>query len=346
MCKRGTLFPSKKRVRKMRTPKSKGFDSNWRDDVFDSQSLELPLAFPAATPRNDGIWIETQLVHQETIFGCQYTYSPPRLKTAVLKASDVSQRFTVVDQDGQEMSPGSSITAVLFPPKAWMSDSGEERCMMFAAANHAKGHVLVGGLGLGIYPQMALALNSSIQSITIVERDPQIIRLVSEGWLQRKPEHQKVVTILQGTIEDYLSSTQQVFDTIYLDTWEDADPRLLANVNHLIALASGCCSPIGTIQCWGYACMVDSFVETATMLTQQKFPWNKYRLDPALQVYAAWLETQEGDVLESTIQERARAYALNIQHPFDPATRHQYFSACSTSFIDASLNTRLTLRST
>ena len=329
----------------MVTPEIKGFDPSWRDDIFDSQALEFSLALPSATPRNDGVWIETQLVHQETIFGCPYIYNSPRLKTAVLKASDLSQRFTVVDQDGQAMSPDSAIAAAIFPPKAWMSDSGEERCMMFAAAKQAKGHVLVGGLGLGLYPQFVLALNNSIQSITIVERNPQIIHLMTEGWLQRKPEHQEVVTIWQGTIEDYLSTTQQVFDTIYLDTWEDADPRLLSHVNHLVTLALPRCSPIGTVQCWGYANMVDSFVETAKRLAQQKFPWNRYRLDPALQAYASWIETQEGDGSEAEILQKARYYALNTQHPFNPCERHRYFTACSTSLTDASLNARLTIRS-
>ena len=160
----------------MVAPKTRGFDPNWRDDIFDSPALEFQLALPSATARNDGIWIETQLVHQETIFGCQYTYNPSRLQTAVLKPSDLSQRFTAVDQEGQKISSDSSIVSAIFPPKAWMSDSGEERCMMFAAAKQAKGHVLVGGLGLGLYPQFVLALNNAIQSITIVERDPQIIR--------------------------------------------------------------------------------------------------------------------------------------------------------------------------
>ena len=318
----------------MRVPETRGFNPNWRDDVFNRHALELHLALPSMTSQNGRVWIETRLVHQETIFGRQYTYNPCRLETAVVKSSDLSQRFTAVDQEGQEISSDSPIMAAIFPPKAWMSDSGEERCMMFAAAKQAKGHILVGGLGLGIYPQFVLKLSNTVKSITIVESDPHIISLIDRGWFQCKPEHKKIVTIVKGTIEEYLSNTQRMFDTIYLDTWEDADPRFLSNVNHLIALALPHCSSSGTIQCWGYAIMVNSFIETVKTLTQQRFPWRKYRLDPALQAYANWLENQESGLSEAEILQKARFYALNTQHPFDVCERHQYFTRFSTSLTD------------
>ena len=45
---------------------------------------------------------------------------------------------------------------VVFPPPAWMSDSAMERSMMYHAALRARGDVLIGGLGLAIYPQLVL----------------------------------------------------------------------------------------------------------------------------------------------------------------------------------------------
>ena len=83
--------------------------------------------------------------------------------------------------------------------------------------------------------------------------------------------------------------------------------------------------------------MVDSFVEMANVLTQQHFPWHRYRLDPALQAYANWLDTQEGDVAEAAIRQKARSYALNTQHSFKAGERHRYFSPFSTSYAEASL---------
>jgi hypothetical protein len=120
------------------------FEPDWRDDVFDALALKIPLALPAPMLRNDSIWVEVKALHHETIFGRQHTHEPCRLETAILKPSELSGRFALADQDGRAITPNSGIVSAIFPPKAWMSDAGEERCMMLAAAKLAKGHVLVG----------------------------------------------------------------------------------------------------------------------------------------------------------------------------------------------------------
>lgn len=321
------------------------FDPNWRDAVFDAQALEMPLALPDPTPRNGSIWVEVQAVHHETIFGQQHTYEPYRLETAILKPSELSGQFTLADQNGREVAPNSGIASAIFPPKAWMSDAGEERCMMLAAARLARGHVLVGGLGLGIYPQFALALERLVDSITIVESDARVIEIVTRAWLERRPEQRKIVKIVEGTIEDYLANAEKVFDTIYLDTWDDADPRLLAHVNEMISVASLRCSPDGAIRCWGYASMVDAFIKTAKVLTQHEFPWFAYRLDPALQAYASWLEDSAGDVSEADIVQAARAYALTARQPLSTYERHRCFSAFGTSPSENLRNAALSQKS-
>ena len=315
----------------MESPSAAVFDPDWRDDVFNAQALAIPLALPDPMLRNDSIWVEVQALHQETIFDRQHTYEPYRLETAILKPSELSDQFALADQDGRVVAPSSGIASAIFPPKAWMSDSGEERCMMQAAAKLARGRVLVGGLGLGIYPQFALALGRPVDSITIVESDARIIEIVTRAWLEKRPEQRKIVKIVEGTIEDYLDSTEQVFDTIYLDTWDDADPRLLAYVNELIAIASPRCSQDGTIRCWGYASMVDAFIKTAKVLTLQGFPWFGYHLDPALQAFASWLEDRVGNVSEADISQMARTCALTVRQALSTYERHRCFSPIRTS---------------
>ncbi|MBE9060389.1 hypothetical protein [cf. Phormidesmis sp. LEGE 11477] len=317
------------------------FDPDWRDDVFDCRALEISLTLPVPTPRDGDIWIEVRATQDETIFGQQHTYKPYRRKTVILKPSELSQRFTLLDENGRAIASDSSIASAIFPPKAWMSDSGEERCMMLAAAKLAKGHVLIGGLGLGIYPQFVLALGRPIGSITIVESDPQVIEIVTRAWLEKRPEQNKNVKIVEATIEDYLSTTEQVFDTIYLDTWDDADPRLLAYVNELIGLASPCCLPGGTVRCWGYASMVDAFIKTAKALTQQGFPWARYSLDPALRAYASWLEGKEGHLSEADIEQAARTCALTTRQPLIAYERHRCFSMMGNSRSEALRNAAL-----
>ena len=307
------------------------FDPDWRDDVFDAQALEIPLALPDPMPRNNSIWVELQALHHETIFGQQHTYEPYRLETAILKPSELSERFTLADQNGRAIAPNSNIASAIFPPKAWMSDAGEERCMMLAAAKLARGHVLVGGLGLGLYPQFTMALGRPIDSITIVESDARVIEIVTRAWLERTPEQRKTVKIVEGTIEDYLANAEQVFDTIYLDTWDDADPRLLAHVNELISTAFPRCSHSGTIRCWGYASMVDALVKTAKILTRQGFPLFGYYLDPVLQAYASWLEDRAGNVSEADIVQAAITCALTVRQPLSTYERYRCFSLLGTS---------------
>lgn len=318
----------------MQTLETSYFDPNWRDDVFDIQAINTPLALPEATPRNNSVWVDVQPVHHEKVFGQQHIYNPYRLITSILKPSNMAQYYMVKDEHGQTLSVDDSIMAAIFPAKAWMSDSGEERCMMFAAAKIAKGKVLVGGLGLGIYPQFVLALNRPIESLTILERDPKIIDFVTRAWLQHIDGPAINVTILEGTIEDYLSQTDQTFDTIYLDTWEDADPRFLAHVNYLISLASFRCATGGKIQCWGYAQMINTFTENIKVLTQKRFPWHEYRLDPVLQAYANWLKQQKSNVSDAAITQAAKTLALTIQQPLDTYERHRCFTAFGTSLAD------------
>lgn len=326
----------------MQHPAAPYFDPTWRDDMFDVQAITLPLALPAVTPRNDRSWVDVRVVRHETIFGHRHVYEPCRVVTSVLKPSDMPQYYTVRDGHGHVVDVDNPLTAAMFPAKAWMSDSGEERCMMFAAAKHAKGHVLVGGLGLGVYPQFVLALQRPVVSMTIVERDPDIIALMTKAWLQSNPEHAQKVTILEGTIETYLADTERVFDTVYLDTWEDADPRYLAHINHLLALASRHCAASGTMQCWGYAKMIETFTEDMKDLTQKAFPWQNYHLDPVLRAYVEWLKNQDLDtVSEAAVTQAAKRCALTTQQPIETYERLRCFTAFGTSLVDAYRNMAL-----
>ena len=325
----------------MQAPAASPFDPAWRDDVFDARAIEIPLALPDPTPRNERAWIEVRAVRYETIFERHHEYHPYRLVTSVLKPSDMAQYYTVKDGHGRVLPPDDPTIGAIFPAKAWMSDTGEERCTMFAAAKLAKGRVLVGGLGLGVYPQFVLALNRPVESLTIVERDPEIIQLITRAWFRQRPGHAEKITLLEGTIEEYLAHTERAFDTIYLDTWEDADPRFLAHVNHLLALAAQRCSAQGTIRCWGYARMIETFAETMKTLTLKAFPWRNYHLDPVLEAYVDWLDTQGKDVSESAIVQAATTCALSVRQSIETYERHRCFTAFGTSLADAYRNMAL-----
>lgn len=77
--------------------------------------------------------------------------------------------------------------------------------------------------------------------------------------------------------------------------------------------------------------MVEAFVQTAKILTQQRFPWLKYRLDPILQAYANGLADSEGQVSEADIVQTARTLALTVRQPLSAYERHRCFSILGTS---------------
>ena len=57
----------------------------------------------------------------------------------------------------------------------WMSDVPQERLMMFNNAQASSGRVLVGGMGLGLYPQYAIP---HIESLTVIDHNAEICRVI------------------------------------------------------------------------------------------------------------------------------------------------------------------------
>ena len=161
--------------------------------------LRIPLALPPVTTHTSGYRIERQLLEQVEIFGRPYRLSAP---------------FDC---------------RLLFDPagRLWMSNTPQEHIMMYNNAAHSWGHVLVGGLGLGLYPQYALAgVAGQATGFTIIERSP-IVRELVEPVLRAALD--VPLEVRTAGIEEYLaSSTGERFDTIFLDTWDTLDAARLA----------------------------------------------------------------------------------------------------------------------
>lgn len=321
-------------------------DPFWKDEVFDPLVWEIPLRLPETAPERGKIWIERHPVYEETVCGTPVKHEPPMIRTCIVKDSDLSKYAELTDymemteNEPNTTPPDSLERRVAFPPKSWMNDSGTERCMMLAAAKRARGRVLVGGLGLAIYPQIVLWLGCPVDSITIIEREPDVIRLGEETWLRFLEKSAPPIKILEAKIEDYLQDSDSVFDTIYLDTWEDAEPRLLPHVNHLVALAGPRCAPDGQILCWGYAVMLERFVGNVVWLWQEGFEWRRYRLDPALENVVTWIETHP-DAGEDEVRQAALHFGLNTRASIETYDRHRCFGLLGTSMADVERRLRL-----
>ncbi|TGO03581.1 hypothetical protein PN36_03610 [Candidatus Thiomargarita nelsonii] len=315
------------------------FDPSWRDDVIEQEAIDIPLVFPEDTPPTGEIWVESRPRLKERLFNDDVELEKPRRVTSIVKRSYMLNYYKIADNQGNFIPLDDPIYNFIFQPKTWMNDSMSERYMMFAAAKKARGKVLVGGLGLAIYPQFVFYLQRPIQSITILEKNATVINLVRDTWINSLSDEQRQqVNIIEGSIEDYLQETDESFDTIYMDTWEDADPRFVPHLNYLVQLALPKCT--GQIQCWGYAMAVQSFVDYAVSYVKQAFPLEDYYLDPGLERFSQWLQKaqKDGTPSEESIKTVAREIALTTVKSQEAYDRHRCFTPFAVSYSDIQRN--------
>jgi hypothetical protein len=96
-----------------------------------------------------------------------------------------------------------------------MSDTFMERKSNREFYQHAKGDVLIGGLGLGMV-LLAVQDKPEVHLATVVEIEQEIIDLV----LPQLPLNSKV-NVVQGDIFRFV--TNHLFDTIYFDVWNEVN---------------------------------------------------------------------------------------------------------------------------
>jgi hypothetical protein len=120
-----------------------------------------------------------------------------------LKLTEPLKIHTLIQRD-----PGKKMDRV------WMSDEPQELRQMAEWIRDTKpaGHVLVGGLGLGVVATW-LAQSDMVDQITVVEKSPEVIELV-------RP-HQMGYDVVCADIAEYLRTIEEwPFDFAILDTWQ------------------------------------------------------------------------------------------------------------------------------
>ena len=88
----------------------------------------------------------------------------------------------------------------------------------------ANGHVLVLGLGMG-YVAFMMAMKSNVKSVTIVEKDPQVINIFNNLIWPNFKNKEKIEIINDDAIH-YLSVKQKAYDYIFADLWHSPDDGL------------------------------------------------------------------------------------------------------------------------
>ncbi len=292
------------------------FNPDWKDDIVYMESMDIPLILPPDTVNrcDKEIWVESRYVLTEQLFEQTYQYDTPRKRTSILRKSEAGKRYTITDGEGNQLEQNQqqAMYDFIFPPRVWMSDSLQERSMVYAAAKTARGDVLVGGLGLAVYPQFVLYLKKPVTRITIVESSSEIIDIVGQKWFSEN-ENQPRITIFEDTIEHHLQQDQNLYDIIYLDIWGDIHFKILPYINYLITLSEPRLKKGGQVQCWGYNAMIRLFVEFAEMIEKEDMDNLKINLpeDLLFHEYVKWRKEQQQTSLRE-IRQKARELATTI----------------------------------
>lgn len=102
----------------------------------------------------------------------------------------------------------------------WVSVCPSEINSMQREIAAAHGRTLVLGLGLGYYPYR-ISQFDKVRSVTIIERQPEIIRLFEDYLLPQFPEKQKI-RVIQADAYEYLETVEpEQYDYCFADIWEN-----------------------------------------------------------------------------------------------------------------------------
>jgi hypothetical protein len=114
-----------------------------------------------------------------------------------------------------------SYPSVMQDGREWMSIKPSEIESSQAAIYAARGRVVTFGLGLGYFAFMA-ARKAEVASVTVVERDPAVIRLFLEQILPQFSCKDKI-SVIQSDAFDYLEHDMKSVspDFVFMDIWHD-----------------------------------------------------------------------------------------------------------------------------
>lgn len=130
---------------------------------------------------------------------------------------------------------------------AWMSDHPIELAWTKRLAARTEGdRVLIGGLGLGLLPQ--LLLPRAGRTVLVLENAPEVIDLVLRDW--EMPAGLMVQQADAWEFLRYAPSTPR-YDTIIMDIWSTVDDAARREIARLRQLAEPWLVPEGRFVAWG-----------------------------------------------------------------------------------------------
>ncbi len=154
----------------------------------------------------------------------KWEYYPP-YRAAICDDMIIKDDFTEIPPLGF-FTEGFRFPAVLEGGNEWMTLTPVDTDTCEDAINDARGRVITFGLGLGYYTYM-VSEKSDVESITVVERSEDVIRLFREHILP-KFTHKEKVRIVNADAFEYAERLMphERYDYAFVDTWRDASDGL------------------------------------------------------------------------------------------------------------------------
>lgn len=116
-------------------------------------------------------------------------------------------------------------------PTVYMSDTPAELSDHYELMRHAHGNILVMGLGIGVIMEMVMTrvshrLIDDLSSITFVEKNPDVIKLVAPHYEAKYPELFRVIeadalTITPEEVEEITGVSQ--WNAVWHDIWASSN---------------------------------------------------------------------------------------------------------------------------
>lgn len=138
------------------------------------------------------------------------------------------EQFTVGDEDakfeqlrsifnGGRGVPAGTYTRLMRGRQLVMSDTPDEIGDHLSIIHRASGHVLINGLGLGMVLQ-AVARKPEVESVTVIERSPDVIALVQPYY---QAMFDSKIQIVNADAFDYKPPTGMRYNACWHDIWDD-----------------------------------------------------------------------------------------------------------------------------
>ena len=170
--------------------------------------------------------------------------------------------------------------------KRWMSNLPIEQWQHRRQLGQMRGHVLIGGLGLGVMATLCACLDR-VESITVIERSPEVYDLVWKHLRLRG----KDCSLIQADLNHWARQSGTLrFDSAYLDIWTgDGQGQYLSETLPLIRACRRFVR--GPIVAWNEDVMLGQFF----IGLQSRLLWLTHPVDSTLTPSLDALATPCGD---------------------------------------------------